>query len=490
MVSIRNIFRNRLVVICMHLAAWICIFLFPFFAYRIQVADRSFFIKEAINTLFLVGLFYLNVFVLIPKFFTLKRIGIYIACVLGLIIFIAIQQAVVEYRFMAAIMNRPPFLTAANDSTMVVQGGPAMHMVSFADDSAHLEAMPPGRAVGVTNVMYRLDDGDSMPVVAGMAGMAGPGITVHALHDGMGEAQLVAFRDSVMRRHPMHWRKRLYADWRRHGPSISDSFAKPVAMWAESVPARPFRDGVFMMRFFIPEMLRKSGTFALLMLFMSGFIKIGMEWFKSEKQREALKVANLHAELKFLKSQINPHFLFNSLNTIYSLAHRRSPETEHALVKLSTIMRYMIYQSNEDKVPLQTELRYLQDYIDIQRLRMTRNIPVEVLVEGVDGADLEIAPMLLIPFVENAFKHGISYTEPAYIHIRMHIGADGVFQLVVRNRVFRQRVAEKGGVGLNNVLKRLSLLYTDAHTITVREHGEEFIADLKISLKHDEMFSS
>ena len=487
MVSIRNIFRNRLVVICMHLAAWICIFLFPFFAYRIQVADRSFFIKEAINTLFLVGLFYLNVFVLIPKFFTLKRIGIYIACVLGLIIFIAIQQAVVEYRFMAAIMSRPPFLTIANDSmsTMVVRGVPSMHMVSFTgDDSARLDAMPAGRAMSVANVMYRIDEGESLPV----AGIAVSGV-VHAV-GGMGGVQMVAFRDSMLQRHPVPWRKRLYADWRRHGPSIPDSFTRPAAMWAEALPARPFRDGVFMTRFFIPEMLRKSGTFALLMLFMSGFIKDrdgvvqkretkgGAESGEPERRTEIPEVAD------------QPHFLFNSLNTIYSLAHRRSPETEHALVKLSTIMRYMIYQSNEDKVPLQTELRYLQDYIDIQRLRMTRNIPVEVLVEGGSGADLEIAPMLLIPFVENAFKHGISYTEPAYIHIRMFIGADGIFQLVVRNRVFRQRVAEKGGVGLNNVLKRLSLLYTDAHTITVREHGEEFIADLKIALKHDEVFSS
>ena len=225
------------------------------------------------------------------------------------------------------------------------------------------------------------------------------------------------------------------------------------------------------------------------MLFMSGFIKIALEWFKSEKQREALKVANLNAELKYLKSQINPHFLFNSLNTIYSLAHRRSPETEHALVKLSTIMRYMIYQSNEDRVMLEKELRYLQDYIDIQRLRMTRQVPVEFTVEG-SAAGLEIAPMLLIPFVENAFKHGISLKEPAFINIRIDISAEGVLHLVVRNSLFKQRVSEKGGVGLTNVLKRLSLLYTDAHTITVREHGDEFIADLKIALKHDEVFSS
>ena len=477
MVSIRHIFRNRLVIICMHLAAWICIFLFPFFAYRIQVADHSFFIKEAINTLFLIGLFYLNVFVLIPKFFTLKRIGIYIACVLGLIIFIAVQQAVVEYRFMTAMMNRPPFLLAAGDSSFMQNAMPeegdsgVMHTVAFATTG-----------VAASDVVYRASGGG--PVMA---------VRIDDGHAVMRGGRMVDFRDSMLRRPPVPWRKHLYRSWRSRAPSIDDSgvvVRNLSTAYAETIPARPFRDGVFMMHFFFPEMLRKSGTFALLMLFMSGFIKIAMEWFKSEKQREALKVANLNAELKFLKSQINPHFLFNSLNTIYSLAHRRSPETEHALVKLSTIMRYMIYQSNEDKVPLQTELRYLQDYVDIQRLRMTRNIPVEISVEGEQRADLEIAPMLLIPFVENAFKHGISYTEPAYIHIRMHIGANGVFQLVVRNRVFRQRVAEKGGVGLNNVLKRLSLLYADAHTITVREHGEEFIADLKISLKHDEVFSS
>jgi sensor histidine kinase YesM len=286
------------------------------------------------------------------------------------------------------------------------------------------------------------------------------------------------------------WRKRLYTNWHNQRPRIveyRDSF--PTAGVASFTAARPFEDGIFLRHFFFPEVFRKSATFALLMLFMSGFIKIALEWFKSEKQKEALKVANLNAELKFLKSQINPHFLFNSLNTIYSLAHRRSPETEHALVKLSTILRYMIYQSNGDKVMLENELRYLQDYIDIQRLRMARNIPVEFKVEG-DPAGLEIAPMLLIPFVENAFKHGISYTESAFINISLEIGKNGTLHLIVRNSLFKQRVSEKGGVGLNNVLKRLSLLYTDAHTITVREHGDEFIADLKIALKNDEVLSS
>lgn len=445
MFNIRNIFRNRLVIITAHLMVWACLFLFPFFVYRIQVQDHSFYIKEAINTLFLIGLFYLNVYVLIPRFFTLKRIGLYIMYVLMLIIFIAVQQAVVEYRFMTTMMTKG--------------GGPFPGpRLAIAGRSAGIFSRPAQLTIATpaTGVVTFTDPG---PVL----------------------------EDSMFNHRILSWRRRLYTNWRNQRPSIlgiRDSF--PMASFRAT---HPFEDRIFLRHFFFPEMLRKSATFALLMLFMSGFIKIALEWFKSEKQREALTVANLNAELKYLKSQINPHFLFNSLNTIYSLAHRRSPETEHALVKLSTIMRYMIYQSNEDRVMLEKELRYLQDYIDIQRLRMTRQVPVEFAVEG-SAAGLEIAPMLLIPFVENAFKHGISLKEPAFINIRINISADGILHLVVRNSLFKQRVSEKGGVGLTNVLKRLSLLYTDAHTITVREHGDEFIADLKIALKHDEVLSS
>jgi LytS/YehU family sensor histidine kinase len=236
-----------------------------------------------------------------------------------------------------------------------------------------------------------------------------------------------------------------------------------------------------------PEILRKSVFAALLMLFMSGFIKIAQEWFKSEQQREALKVENLNAELKFLKSQINPHFLFNCLNTIYSLAHKHSAQTEHAIVKLSTIMRYMIYESNEDKVQLQQELQYLEDYIDIQRLRMPDDIVVDYAVQGTP-IGLRIEPMLLVPFVENAFKHGISYAEPSFIAIAVAIEKNQV-RLVVENSLFRQRVAEKGGIGLQNVRKRLELLYTEDHELEITEAENQFIVDLKIVLKNDQVYS-
>ncbi|WP_158266973.1 sensor histidine kinase [Chitinophaga niastensis] len=230
-----------------------------------------------------------------------------------------------------------------------------------------------------------------------------------------------------------------------------------------------------------PEVLRRSGFFALLMLFMSGFIKIALEWFKSEKQREELKVEKLNAELKFLKSQINPHFLFNCLNTIYSLAHKQSGQTEHAILKLSTIMRYMIYESNEAKVLLTHELKYLQDYIDIQRLRLPNDIHINYQVNG-DAENLQIEPMLLVPFVENAFKHGISYAEDSFIDIDITI-AENMVGLNVKNSHFKERVADRGGIGLQNVLKRLEMLYANEHEIVITETENQFIVDLKIVLK-------
>ncbi|WP_295118373.1 sensor histidine kinase [uncultured Chitinophaga sp.] len=419
MKPIKHIFRNKLVVVVLHIIAWLCFFMFPFFAYRIQVSDYSFFYKEIVNTLVLIGLFYLNMYVLIPRFFTLKKISLYIASVLLLIVVITLQQAIIEYQFMGDMMKRPHIGLAIASSD--------------------------GR-----RVVYRTQ--------------GGPDEVMHTRFDEFDTSRRVRHFES---RRAMRVR------------GMSDS----------AILARPFppEDNVFR-DFIIPQVLRRTVMFTLLMLFMSGFIKIGIEWFKSEKQREALKVANLNAELKFLKNQINPHFLFNCLNTIYSLAHKKSPETEHALVKLSTILRYMIYQANEDKVLLANELRYLHDYIDIQKLRLPKSITVDYTVAG-DAGTLQIAPMLLIPFVENAFKHGISYSEEAYIIIQLVIN-NGSLNMLVRNKIIRQKPDEAGGVGLTNALKRLDMMYAGAHEITVKENGNEFIADLKIVLNHDEVYRS
>jgi LytS/YehU family sensor histidine kinase len=148
----------------------------------------------------------------------------------------------------------------------------------------------------------------------------------------------------------------------------------------------------------------------------------------------------------------------------------------------------MIYESNEDKVQLQQELQYLEDYIDIQRLRMPEDIVVDYAVQG-NPVGLRIEPMLLVPFVENAFKHGISYAEPSFIAIAVAIEKNQV-RLVVENSLFRKRVAEKGGIGLQNVRKRLELLYTEDHDLEITEADNQFIVDLKIVLKNDQVYSS
>ncbi|MFY0253865.1 sensor histidine kinase [Chitinophaga sp. 30R24] len=264
------------------------------------------------------------------------------------------------------------------------------------------------------------------------------------------------------------------------GSDSSEAAVTKAGLFPNALPAEA--DGPTILEYlFFPEVLRRSGFFALLMLFMSGFIKIALEWFKSEKQREELKVEKLNAELKFLKSQINPHFLFNCLNTIYSLAHKQSPQTEHAILKLSTIMRYMIYESNEARVLLSHELKYLHDYIEIQRLRLPNDIHINYRLNG-NADNVQIEPMLLVPFVENAFKHGISYTEESFIDIDITT-TEEVVQLTVKNSHFKERVAERGGIGLENVLKRLELLYENEHEINIREMETQFIVDLKIVLK-------
>lgn len=228
--------------------------------------------------------------------------------------------------------------------------------------------------------------------------------------------------------------------------------------------------------------LRKALFSALLLLLASGFIKIGLEWFKAEKRREELEKEKLNAELGFLKSQVNPHFLFNSLNSIYALARRKADETEEAILKLSQMMRYMIYESNTSTVALIKELDYLQNYIDLKKLRLPSLISIQYTVEG-SPTGLSIEPMLLIPFVENAFKHGISYSQNSDVEIKISL-MQHKLRLTVSNKIFRQQDAEVGGIGLENVRKRLALLYPHPmHSLHIKEEDNVYSVTLTIQLK-------
>jgi two-component system LytT family sensor kinase len=223
-------------------------------------------------------------------------------------------------------------------------------------------------------------------------------------------------------------------------------------------------------------------SFALLLL-MGGFIRLAHSFVKSQNEKKILENANLNAEVNFLKSQINPHFLFNTLNGIYSQAHAKSEHTEHSILKLSDLLRYVLYESGEDKVALSKDIQYLSNYVDLQKLRLSQKVKIEYEVTG-EATGHQIAPLLLITFVENAFKHGISYTNPSVIKIQLQI-FEKTLTLLVSNPVTETNSFAGGGLGLKNVIRRLDLLYPDKYWLDIIHNDHLHIVNLKINLNSD-----
>lgn len=197
---------------------------------------------------------------------------------------------------------------------------------------------------------------------------------------------------------------------------------------------------------------------------------------KTRIQRENLEREKMAAELAFLRSQINPHFLFNSLNNIYSLAYKKSDRTAEAILKLSEIMRYMLNGSIGDRVPLQDELDYLQNYIDLQRLRSGNGVYVDMKV-NLDRDNYEIMPLLLITFVENAFKHGVFTDAEKPVKITI-AAADGRVHIKVENAKSHDNKDAASGIGLTNLRRRLDLGYPGKHTFDVADSENYYISEL------------
>ncbi|WP_165903566.1 sensor histidine kinase [Hymenobacter gummosus] len=224
----------------------------------------------------------------------------------------------------------------------------------------------------------------------------------------------------------------------------------------------------------------------VLVWMVSSGLRITSEWFENERVRRQMHHDKLTAELSFLKSQVSPHFLFNTLNNIYSLAQLRSDDTPEAILKLSQLMRYMLYEANDPRVPLEQEVEYLRNYVDLQRLRLADDVAIEFSQEGNLAGKL-IEPMLLIPFVENAFKHGVSYQHTSFIHISLRVLGDELL-FRVQNRRFPQlpslTAARDSGIGVQNVTQRLRLLYPDRHLLHIEPTADEYIVTLTLALPH------
>lgn len=215
-------------------------------------------------------------------------------------------------------------------------------------------------------------------------------------------------------------------------------------------------------------------------VFISTAAKFAGDWFLNEKVRKNLENEKLSAELAFLKSQINPHFLFNSLNNIYSLAYQRSDKTPAAILKLSEIMRYMLQDSNESTVPLEREIRYLQNYIELQKLRFKDGAFVNFHHSGVDER-MRIIPLILIAFVENCFKHGIVTEEASPLEIILQVRA-GQMNFEVRNKKNLQNKDVLGGIGLSNVKRRLELSYPGRYELTIENGSSIYYCKLILHL--------
>jgi two-component system, LytTR family, sensor kinase len=229
--------------------------------------------------------------------------------------------------------------------------------------------------------------------------------------------------------------------------------------------------------------INRSISLSLVLLLISGFLRLGYSFLKNQNEKRALENAHLNAEVNFLKSQINPHFLFNTLNGIYAQAHSRSEHTENSILKLSDLLRYVLYDTSENKVDLRKDIQYLTNYIDLQKIRLSKKVTIRYEVSGdLDGK--KIAPLLLITFVENAFKHGISYTRPSVIIITIGI-FEKTLTLVVSNPVVETNSFAHGGLGLKNVTRRLDLLYPGNYLMDIVHNAHLHVVNLKINLDSD-----
>ena len=211
--------------------------------------------------------------------------------------------------------------------------------------------------------------------------------------------------------------------------------------------------------------------------------KLMFDQINLQKKMAELGKEKAEAELNFLKSQINPHFLFNSLNSVYFLIDKNNPDARQALHKFSDMLRYQLYEANGEKIPIEKEISYLQDYVHLQQLRKDENYKVQFNCSP-EVKNFSIEPLLLIPFVENAFKH-ISHKTDGSNFVKLDLTRNnGYFEFAVENSREKGMYTTElhGGIGMNNVKRRLELLYPDSHKLDVNEDPNTFKINLKLKI--------
>ena len=385
---------HLLVIVIIHISVWLLFLQLPLLFYPVRVDDKTFWYREFLGKLLPIGLFYLNYYYFLPRFFEKRKFRAYFTWIFASLLVLLFTDIFVREKLFRTFQQL--ILTQQGNVFVRNSGGPPPNTIFFHGDSG---------------------------IIRG---------------------------DSVLRRIP----------------------PPPFPFPEKTVSGIPIRIIFFS--------INRTLSLAIFLLLAGGMIRLAYSFIRSQNERKTLENANLNAEVNFLKSQINPHFLFNTLNSIYSQAHNRSEHTEYSILKLSELLRYVLYESGEEKVGLEKDLQYINNYIDLQRIRLSSKITLNYTVSGkLEGN--KIAPLMLISFIENAFKHGISYSQPSVITIEISV-FEKTLTLKVSNPVIKNDTFTQGGLGLKNVTRRLELLYPSKHTLDVSHNDSLYIVNLKIDL--------
>lgn len=216
--------------------------------------------------------------------------------------------------------------------------------------------------------------------------------------------------------------------------------------------------------------------------FVAGFRYI-KQWYVKEQKNIQLQKENAESQLQLLTAQVHPHFLFNTLNNIYSQTQNESPKGSRMIMELSDVLRYILAEGNKESVPVQKELAMIREYINLERIRYGNKLDLHLSLPG-NFSHLDIAPLLLLPFVENCFKHGASrFLNAPWINLKIEINGRQLSMKLMNGKISDQRQSRAGpGTGLENVRKRLELLYPGTHQLEIVDEPEVFVVNLRLEL--------
>jgi sensor histidine kinase YesM len=214
-------------------------------------------------------------------------------------------------------------------------------------------------------------------------------------------------------------------------------------------------------------------------------VRMTVQWYKTEGERQEEEKKRSQAELINLRQQLNPHFLFNTLNNIYAQIAIKPEEAQNSMLELSKLLRYVLYENDGNFVPLERELNFIHNYVELMRIRLNPDVNMKINID-IFEKEKTVAPLLFITLIENAFKHGISPTKPSFINIDIHQNNDKQLNCTIKNSYFPKDESDQSGsgIGLENLSRRLEILYPHKHILRTEKMGDTFVAELIIPLNN------